>query len=414
LLSSLSKLVSGSLLAQVISFVSMPLITRIYSPESLGFYQFFTTVCLVLVPIVSGSLPFAVKSSSTMLRAKKNMRVGIFYIIVATLILFLTAPVIIFSIKDTSLSWFIGFVPLVIVFCFFSSIFQLLLAYSVNLRNYNKISLYTASKSLLSNFLKITFSGLSKSGLSLIWAIVLTEIIQVYSLSRQSFSIYFGKFFKFNRKVMLRELYKLRDYPTYISFSSVITILMNWYPILITGVLYGPEYAGYLGLAFMVVNTPIYPFINALQSMCFGELARARDKINFFRVYGISVIVAFSISLMGFCILGLYGEELFNIVFGATWETAGSYAFICFFPISAAFIFSPIYSTLNHFYGFQRVFFKVQFSVLLLGVGVTLYIGASDFPFLDFITWFSVIMSVNHIALMAVALYLVRKRMFND
>jgi len=341
------------------------------------------------------------------------MRVGVFYIIVATFVQFLIAPFFILLIKDTSLSWFVGFVPLVIIFCFFSSIFQLILAYFVNIRNYNKISVYTASKSILSNFFKITFSCLSKSGFSLVWGMILTEIIQVYGLSRQSLLTYSLKLFKFNRKLMLKELYNLRDYPTYISLSSVITILMNWFPILITGVLYGPEYAGYLGLAFMVVNTPIYPFINALQSMCFGELAGSRDKFNFFRVYRISIIVALSISLMGLVILGFYGEELFKVIFGSTWKRAGSYAFICFFPISAAFIFSPIYSTLNHFYGFQRVFFKIQFSVLLLGVGLTLYIGTADFPFVDFITWFSVVMSINHIALMAAALYLVRERVLN-
>ena len=72
----LAQLVSASLLAQVISLGIMPIITRLHTPESLGKYQYFTTLALVITPVISGSLALAIKSSSSSYRALVNLKLA--------------------------------------------------------------------------------------------------------------------------------------------------------------------------------------------------------------------------------------------------------------------------------------------------------------------------------------------------
>lgn len=401
----LLQLASASLLAQIISFSVMPIITRLHSPESLGQYQFFTTVALVLTPFVTGSFQFAIKSSKTRHRALVNLKLAMQFSFLFFCLLFLVSLLSIPFLLKSSLSWFALYSPLVVFFVLISANFQFAMSYLTNERSYSGQAKYSVTKSVISNSLKLAFSYFSKSAFSLVLAVVLTEVFQVARLIRHSYRSLLGSLLNFNLKFLKRGVYKERRYPTYVTFTSVLAILMNWYPILITGFFYGPEYAGFLGLAFMVVNTPVYPFIGALKNVCFGELARDFSPNKCVSVYRKSFAVAIFPCVLGITVLGFYGGDVFSFVFSKEWEVSGFYAFVCFFPISLSFLLSPIYSTLNHFLGFQKVFFVINLSVLMAGVIATSYVGYIGGDFTWFLVCFAATMSINHLLLFAFSLY---------
>lgn len=402
----LIQLASASILAQIISFVIMPIITRLHTPDSLGKYQFFTTLALVITPFASGSLGLAIKSSQTNYRALVNLKLAMQFSLFFLIILVFLSPLLVFSLLRSSMSWFVSYIPLLFVFVYFSANFQFAMAFLTNNRRYGNQSTYTVTKSVISNVLKLIFSFFSKSGFSLVWALVLTEVFQLVRLIRNDYKRIFKYLLKFKWRGFKRSLIKSRIYPTYVTMASVLGILRNWFPILITGFFYGPEYAGLLGLAFMVVNTPVYPFISALQNVCFGELARERTLDKLLSVYRKSIIIALFPSLIGLFVLGSYGEDLFAIIFGEKWRIAGEYAFVCFIPISLSFILSPVYSTLNHFFSFQKIFFWINGFSLLVGASATSYIGYSSFDFQWFIIAFSSTMTVSHLILFSVSIVL--------
>lgn len=402
----LAQLVSASLLAQVISLGIMPIITRLHTPESLGKYQYFTTLALVIAPVISGSLALAIKSSSSSYRALVNLKLAMQFSFIFLIGLLLIFPIIVFFLLESTMSWFVYYLPLLFVFVYLSSNFQFAMAFLTNNRRYGNQSTYTITKSAISSVLKLAFSLLSKSGFSLVWALVITEGLQLVRILRVNYKVVFKFFIKFKWRVFKRSLVKVRIYPTYVTMATVLGILMNWFPILITGFFYGPEYAGLLGLAFMVVNTPIYPFISALQNICFGELARERTFNKFVSVYKKSILIALVPSVAGLFVLGMYGEWLFVIIFGEQWQAAGAYAFVCFIPMSLSFIFSPVYSTLNHFFSFQKIFFWINVFSLLVGVSVTSYIAYKELSFEWFIIAFAATMTVSHLILFFISVLL--------
>lgn len=403
----LIQLVSASMFAQIISFGIMPIITRLHTPESLGKYQFFTTLALVLTPFISGSLTYAIKSSNSNHRALINLKLAMQFSLIFLAALFFIFPFLALVLLKSTMDWFVVYLPLLFLFIYLSANFQFAMAFLTNNRDYGIQSTYTVTKSGISNILKLVFSFVSKSGFSLVWPLVITEIFQLIRVMRFNYKRVFKFLLKFKWLGFKRSLYEVRIYPTYVTMATVLGILMNWFPILITGVLYGPEYAGVLGLAFMVVNTPVYPFISALQNVCFGELARGEQTdAKFVSVYTKSMMIAIIPSVIGLFVLGLYGEELFAIIFGEKWRVAGEYAFICFIPISLSFVFSPIYSSLNHFFSFQKIFFWINGLSLLIGVSTTTYIGYSLFEFKWFIVAFATTMAVSHLTLFIVSVFL--------
>lgn len=406
----LIQLVSASFFAQIISFGIMPIITRLHTPDSLGKYQYFTTLSLVLIPFVSGSLAFAIKSSTSNYRAVVNLKLAMQYSLISIIILFLIFPLLAFLLLKSKIDWFVPYIPLLFIFVYLSANFQYAMAFLTNNREYGDQSTYTVTKSLISNLFKLIFTFISKSGFSLVWALVVTEVFQILRVLRFNYKKFFLLLIKFDFNNFKRNLVKSKVYPTYVSMASVLGILMNWFPILVTGFFYGPKYAGLLGLAFMVVNTPIYPFISALQNVCFGELAREKNIDKLILVYKKSIIIALVPSIIGLFVLGKYGEDLFAIVFGEKWRIAGVYAFICFIPISLSFVFSPVYSTLNHFFSFQKIFFWINGITLIIGASITSYIGSNSLDFELFLYAFALTMGFGHVTLFSISVFLAARK----
>ncbi|UNT61962.1 oligosaccharide flippase family protein [Acinetobacter towneri] len=391
--------------AQIISFAIMPFITRLHTADSLGKYQFFATSALVLVPFISGSFTYAIKNSQSNYRALINLKLAMQFSFLSLILLFCCLPFLIFLLRGR-LEWFIPYLPLLFIFVYLSANFQFAMALLTNNRSYNTQSSYTLSKSIISNLLKLFLSFYSKSGFSLILALIITELFQILRITRNNYREIFRFLIKFKWIRFKEELSNNKVYPIYVTMTSVLGVLMNWFPILITGILYGPKYAGLLGLAFMVVNTPVYPFITALQNVCFGELAKSRTRNIMLKVYLKSMIFSMVISIFGIFILGIYGEKLFIIIFGKDWAKAGEYAFICFIPIAFSFILSPIYNTLNHFYSFQKIFFWINLLFLMIGFSTTFYIGYKSYNFDLFLFAFALTMIASHLVLFFVSIFL--------
>lgn len=411
----LIQLVGANLLAQIISFSIMPIITRLHTPDSLGKYQFFITLALVLTPFISGSFAIAIESSTSKHRALVNLKLGMQFSFIVVIALIIISPIIMFLLSTSQIDWFTFYLPLLVIFMYLSANFQFAMGFMTNSKNYSNQSTYTITKSGVSNILKLCFSMISKTGFSLVFALVVTELFQVYRVVRVNYKGIKSFLIRFKWKVFKHNFFEVKIYPTYVTMATVLSILMNWFPILITGIFYGPKYAGLLGLAFMVVNTPVYPFISALQNVCFGELSRSRTASKLKSIYKKSMLIALIPCILGLGILYIFGKDLFSVIFGNEWRSAGEYAFVCFIPISLSFIFSPVYNTLNHFFSFQKLFFWINGLSLLIGGSVTSYIGYNSYSFNLFLYAFASTMSISHLILFSssVALTIHSRKLVN-
>ena len=407
MIKNLFQLISSGAAAQAISLIIMPIITRLHSPESLGQYQFFTTLALVIAPFFSGGFAFAIKSSSSLHVALTTLKTAVYFSIIFLLSLILISPIIILILKINNLSWFIPYLIFLLIQLFVSVNLQFGLAFLNFNRQYSLLSKLAITKSISQNSLKLGFSLMNPHSLSLILPLIIADLIQALRLVKPS-NLKFILRFKY--KKFKKDLLRLRVFPTFVAPTSSISIILNWFPILVTASLYGDYYAGMLGLVFMSLNTPTYPIIDSLKTLCYGEFKNPNNLKQIINIYSKSMLIAAIPSLLGIVILYFYAEPLFGFVFGKKWEPAGLYALICFIPISLSFMLSPVYSTLSHFYSFQQVFLWINLFCLILASIITTYIAFKAYDFWYFLISFSVIISINHIVQFIAAVLLTLNR----
>lgn len=401
LLKNITKLTGANLLGQLISILVMPIITRLHNPASLGEYQFFTTIALLLAPFISGSFGMAIINSSSKEIAINNLKVGIRYSVYTTLFFLTITPILIYFLNNSKLDWFSYYLPLLVLFVFFSVNFQFIISYLNNEKKYEVITKMTFEKSVVSNFLKVFFSIINKTAISLTIALIVTEIFQIYKFIKKN---NIKKIISMSNNCFLKELKRNKNYPIHYTGYSVVSILMNWFPVLITGYYYGAHYAGILGLSLMVVNTPIYPIISTLQNICFGELSRVDSVADYLIVYKKIFFIALVPAVAGIVFLFLYGETIFGLFFGKIWSEAGLYAAISYIPISICLIFSPIYSHLCLKMRIQNIFLGVNILIFIFSLISFMIISFSDLGFIYFVISCALFMALNHTILFVISM----------
>ncbi|MDH1406914.1 MULTISPECIES: oligosaccharide flippase family protein [Acinetobacter] len=401
MLKNITKLTGANLFGQLISILVMPIITRLHNPSSLGEYQFFTTISLLLAPLISGSFGMAIINSSSKEIAINTLKVGVRYSTYTTLFFLAITPILIYLLNNSQLEWFIYYLPLAILFVFFSVNFQFISSYLNNEKKYGKIIKMTFEKSIISNILKVFFSIINKSAISLVAALIVTEFFQIYKFIKKN---KIKKIISISNNFFLEELKRNKNYPIHYTAYSLVSILMNWFPILITGYYYGAHYAGILGLSLMVVNTPIYPIISTLQNICFGELSRVDSVGDYLIVYKKIFFIALFPAVFGIIFLFLYGETTFSLFFGKIWSESGLYAAISYIPISLCLIFSPIYNHLCLKMKIQKIFFWVNFFIFVCSLIFSIIISYSNWDFIYFVVSCALFMALNHTILFVISM----------
>ena len=91
------KLVSGSVTAQILSILLVPLITRIYSPDDFGIFQLFLSISGILIIFSTFSYQFAIMLPK---REEDSANVAFLCAILVTLTSLLSAVIVLFLPKD--------------------------------------------------------------------------------------------------------------------------------------------------------------------------------------------------------------------------------------------------------------------------------------------------------------------------
>ncbi len=91
------KLVSGSVTAQILGILLVPLITRIYSPDDLGIFQIFLSISGILVIFSTFSYQFAIMLPKT---EEDSANIAFLCAILVTLVSLITALIVLLLPKD--------------------------------------------------------------------------------------------------------------------------------------------------------------------------------------------------------------------------------------------------------------------------------------------------------------------------
>jgi O-antigen/teichoic acid export membrane protein len=317
-------LLSGSTIAQVITLLAIPVLTRIFTPQDFGFFAVYFSLATIVSTIATGRYELAI-----MLPKYKKDALSI--VKGSVIIVFITSTICLIAIiilKNSS-SKLIQFIEP--VYFYFLPLSVLLMGF---------IKIYSQWFSRQKEFKIIAISGIAQSGS--------TAGLNIFSglyFYLQSTGLFIGHlvgqffqfvifFFTFNRrektdlkeisttdiKTHLKENINFPYYSAPMGFLNSISVDILIYMLTI---FYSTTLVGLYTNATKVVNYPLNLISQSFTSVFYQKISETEKKVE---LYLLSFFINLGLATIAMIPIVFWGEELFAFVLGNDWTIAGSIA----------------------------------------------------------------------------------------
>lgn len=381
------KLGTGTVIAQLISILSIPVITRMYGPQEYGHLTLFLSTAAILIPLATLRIESRLVVTANLEIAGTMLREA--FKIAFVFCVFINALTFIYFFTASSYNF---------LKCLVSSILFTLVLFAqalgivfVQVALRVKLDGTISQSSVIQNFSTATaqmlFGFWNPVGNLLISGFIAGRFLGYISLLAEVKKLYkFGNKQKQNLVKLYRKQLVLNK--SLISASFIDTSILGL-PTILIGAKFGLEYAGYIGLSQTLLMVPITLIAGAFGSVIISELTnrstaseslaqRNRVLLNY---VGKKLIVA---ALIFALITGLAGPSLFLIALGSNWESASSLISILALPFAVTLVWQPLMNV----YVAQQLYGKyLRISITRIVVALTI---ASLFMVLNF-SWITVV-----------------------
>ena len=383
ILRSASVLISGSIIAQLLSILLRPVLTRLFSPESFGIFSVYLS--LVGIIIVFSSLryddaivlPKSDKESTNLLGLALLINFLINLIIFSLVLIFGRT---IISLLNLPANFPVSILYIIPLGAFLFSTYQSLNSWLIRRRKFFSVSINKLVRRSSEGAAQISLAIL-KSFNGLIYSDIIGQAANVTTVAIQT------RKNELNLKLIsfVKLKYVFRKYSEFPKFNLIPAFMSSCsylLPPIFINKFFSPETAGFFDQSKLLLSIPL-AFISA--SISNVLLQKISEKFNkkesfltelkpvFYIVVAISIVEIISILL--------FGEDLFKIIFGALWITSGTISKIMVWSFAINFIvssFTSIFVSMRRIRTFsiwQSFYF---FSILLL-------LFFKHLPFTDFL-----------------------------
>ncbi|MCG3411728.1 lipopolysaccharide biosynthesis protein [Staphylococcus massiliensis] len=329
-------LVISSAIAQIVLIFSVPIISRIYSPEQFGIFTLFNYLALIFIPVINARFDLLIINSKTTKKANAIAQISIMISLIIIIFTILAGVVGSIVLKGYYLE-IISFV-LLLVFVSLTNIFTSYL--NLN-KKYFHISIINITRTLLMVIVQIAFGWLTHNSLGLILGFTLSYLAGIIIGFKE-----FKKHFKLNKNIRyLKKVFKLHSNQLFYSPPSIIINSLTFsVTVFIIGLMYSTKDVGIYGMATRILNVPIVVAGMGLSKIFMQKASEDYYKFNNFR----PVLLKFSLGLffLGLIAYGpllLLKEEVVLLFLGRDWLEVT----ILFIPFVTLYVTRLIVSTIS-------------------------------------------------------------------
>jgi O-antigen/teichoic acid export membrane protein len=318
---------SGTALAQVLSFALSPIISRLYSPADFGVFGSFTAV----LGVVSAGITLGY-NQALMLPKKKDDAFGLFVIsfffslLMAAfcLAICLIAPRSLLGIMKASNVWIL---PLLVIGIFFSGVNQTIQGWCIRVKAFKRTSTSQVIRSLSANGTQVGLGYLKGGPLALIFAVTLGDILATLNLTQGVWRELKAHW----RSIRWKRLWPLakeyHDFPLYLASTNVLNALSLGLPVILLTHFYGIAVAGAYAFAIRLMQAPMELVLRSLRQVLYQKASETYNEGGrlvplFLKITGGLFATGFFPSL----VLFIWAPQIFSWIFGAQWQTAGGFA----------------------------------------------------------------------------------------
>lgn len=381
-LSDVLTLVGGTTLAQILTILATPILTRIYGPEEFGLFTLFSSITVIVGVLVCLRYEFSIMLPRSDEEAANLLVLSLF---IACLISFFSIPIIWFGgqpllniLKTPQLEAYLYLVPL---FALVSGVYLSLNYWNSRTKRFQRLSVtkVLGSVATAGTQLSAGFAGYATGG-SLIGASLVGQSLSTLILG--------GQIWKDDRSLFLRSVHwetmieglkRYRKFPLVDSWSTLLNVVSWQLPAFILASFFSPMVVGFYSLGVQFLQLPMSFIGNSISQVFFQRASEAKAEGTLSslveNVFRLLVIVG----MFPILILTIVGSDIFSIVLGVSWAEAGVYAQIMSVWAFIWFISSPL-STLYIVLEEQQFGLKynlINFSTRLLSLLMGGFLGSA-------------------------------------
>ena len=383
---SIAILVSGSMIAQALTLIASPFLTRLYTPSEIGLYTLILNAETIFGAIVCARYEVAIVTEKKNERVYGLIKLSIISNLILSTLFGLVYGLYYFIIRDDYTQYYYLTIFLV-VFLMFNGLHRLLEAYNNRNQEYTLISQVYVTRNLFQNSLSVIFGLLSFGSLGLF---VSHFSGLVAGVKKQSESVWKKKEEIVNYP--LADTLSLARQYIKLPFFSAPAIFANRFSyaslLIFIEILYGLKTLGFYSIANKVLGLPLSVLSNNISKVFFKEASKEFAAHGHFKKTLAKItllVVVLAIPMVA--LLMVVAPKLFAFIFGSEWGVAGEYVMV----LAPMFGIRLVVNSIA--YGLQVVN-KQQWELILQGLFIIASIVCFSFSYilnLDVLVFLSMI-----------------------
>lgn len=341
------RLVSGTTVAQLITVLSSPIVTRLYGPEAFGLWAIFGSITLVIGVVVCLRYELAIMLPPTDEEAANIFTLSLLFVSLTTLI---TVPLVVFGgglasrlLKAPALSKVLWAVPVMV---FINGVILVFNYWNSRTRHFARLSGARVAASATSTAVQLGAGWSGHAGAnSLIASSIAGSGISSAALARQILRDDGALFRRSVRWRAIREAFaRYSKFPAYGTASALLNSVSWQLPSFLLQYYFSTLVVGLYSVGNQMLRVPLSLVGGAISQVFYQRAAEAHRKGRLAEIVegAFQRLVAFG--LFPTVIFAIVGREIFLVVLGSKWGEAGVYTQILSLWTFFWFISSPLTS----------------------------------------------------------------------
>ena len=405
MLRSASVLISGTVIAQLLSILLRPLLSRFYSPESFGIYSVYVSLTGIIMILSSLRyddtivLPKSDKESINLLGLALIINL-LFNVIIFILVLIIGKKII--SFLNLPENFPVAILYIIPLGAFLIGTYQSLNSWLIRKRKYKAVSINKLVRRSSEGVAQLSFAWF-KSFNGLIFSDIFGQAFNVATVAYQSKKN--GLNLRLLSITKLKYVFhKYSEFPKYNLIPAFMSSCSYLLPPIFINKFFSPETAGFFDLSKLLLSIPLAFIASSFSNVLLQRIAeKFNRKESFLSDLKPVFYIVGLISILEVMTILIFGEDLFKIIFGSQWITSGKISKIMVWSFTFNFIassFTSIFVSMRRikiYSIWQFIYFMAILSLLFF----------KHLPFTEFLKVYVIIEVLCYILIALVMLIIV-------
>lgn len=333
-------LTSGTVIAQIISYLITPILTRIYTTEEMGDLGVYMRAVGFISALATAryelSLPLPKNDSHSFILYRLSLRI-------AGYILLACGVIGVIYLFFRPFTWYeVLFVLITLVSSLFMVLINLGTNWSIRMKQFNKISFSKISNSFSSNLLRWLFGYLGWGSLGLLIATLIGFFLSSLSFVKELFQLS-----KSHGNVSKKKMYALskeyRQFPIVSLPHALIDLGRDLLVATLIIAFFSKDIFGSFNHSYTILRLPLMVIGASIGQVFFNRCSTMiNEGKDIYPLLKKTMLMLFGLSIIPFGLIFFLGEPLFAFVFGSNWAESGYFSEVMAVWLMFNFLISPV------------------------------------------------------------------------